>query len=326
MKKIISSVLSSIYRGGLAVSQASYRMVPYSIRKVSARVISIGNITWGGTGKTPLILGLAKELSSAGKKVVVLTRGYGKDEVAELKKKLPDVPVLVGRDRIKTANEAVRKFNAEIILLDDGFQHIRLHRDLDVVTINSTEPFGPGGLIPSGSLREPLENLSRADIFVLTKADIGSKNVHWIRQRLLSIKPDAVIFEAVHEPVQFMDFRKNRYAPLHEIKGRKVAVISGIGDPYSFEKTVENLGADILFAARFDDHHQYTEAEFSEFLHRCKEVGAKDIVTTEKDFHRLEQFFKKKRSNDIHNFNFLVLQIEFQVSDEEDFIRRCLNS
>ncbi len=326
MKNIIGSVLSSIYRAALAVSQAGYRMMPYSIRKVPARVISVGNITWGGTGKTPLVVTLARELSAAGKKVVVLTRGYGKDEVAELNKKLPNVPVLVGRDRIKTARQAVHRFQAEFILLDDGFQHIRLHRDLDVVMINSTEPFGPGGLIPLGTLREPLENLSRAHIFVLTKSDIGLKNVHWIRQRLLSIKADAVIFEAVHQPVQFMDFRKNRYAPLHEVKGRKVAVISGIGDPYSFEKTVENLGADILFAARFDDHHQYTPAEFSEFLQRCKEVGVKDIVTTEKDFYRMEPFFKNKRPNDIHNFNFLVLQIEFQVNDEEDFIRRCLNS
>ena len=176
-----------------------------------------------------------------------------------------------------------------------------------------------------GTLREPLENLSRAHIFVLTKTNIGAKNVHWIRQRLLSIKPDAVIFEAVHQPVQFMDFRKNRYVPLHEIRGRKVAAISGIGDPYSFEKTIENLGSEIIFAARFDDHHQYTQAEFSEFLRRCKEVGVKDVVTTEKDFHRMEPFFKKKTPQDIHNFNFLVLQIEFQVNDEEDFIRRCLN-
>ena len=326
VKKIIGSFLASIYRAILMLSQASYRLVPFSIRKVQARVVSIGNITWGGTGKTPLVIALAKELSGAGKKVVVLTRGYGKDEVHELEKKLPNIPILVGRDRIKTAQEAVRKFQAEYIVLDDGFQHIRLHRDLDVVTINSTQPFGPGGLIPMGTLREPLEHLSRANLFVLTKANIGSKNVHWIRQRLLSIKPDAVIFEAIHRPVQFMDFRRNRYIPLHEIKGRKVAVISGIGDPFSFEKTVENLYAEIMFAARFDDHHQYTQTEFFDFLQRAKEVGVKDIVTTEKDFYRMEGFFKGKRPQDIHNFNFLVLQIEFQVNDEEDFVRRCLNS
>ncbi len=325
MKKILGSLLSSIYRTAVVVSQASYRVVPLSIRKVPACVISIGNITWGGTGKTPLVARLALELSATGKKVVVLTRGYGKDEVAELKKKLPNVPILVGRDRIKTAQEAVRKFHAEIIILDDGFQHIRLHRDLDIVAINATDPFGPGGLIPLGTLREPLEHLSRARIFVLTKSNIGSKNMHWIRQRLLSIKPDAVIFEAVHEPVQFMDFRRNRFVPLREIKGKKIGVISAIGDPYSFEKTLENLGAEISFAARFQDHHCTSQSEFSDFLRRCKEVGVKDIVTTEKDFYRMEPFFKGKGPRDILQFNFLVLQIEFQVNDEEDFIRRCLN-
>ncbi len=325
MKKVLGSALSSIYRVALVTSQASYRTVPFSIHKVPARVISIGNITWGGTGKTPLVAMLAREISASGKKVVVLTRGYGKDEVAELKKKLPNIPILVGRDRIKTAQEAVKKHQAEVIILDDGFQHIRLHRDVDVVTINATEPFGPGGLIPIGTLREPLEHLSRAHIFVLTKTNIGSKNVHWIKQKLVSIKPEAVIYEAVHQPIQLMDFRRNRYVPLHEIKNKKIGVISAIGDPYSFEKSLENLGAEILFTARYDDHHLVSEAEFSDFLKRCKEVGVKDVVTTEKDFYRMEPFFKKKRPKDIHNFNFLVLQIEFQVDDEEDFIRRCLN-
>ena len=325
MRKILGSVLSSIYRAVVVASQASYRAVPFSIIKVPARVISVGNITWGGTGKTPLVVSLAREFSGSGKKVAVLTRGYGKDEVAEMRKKLPNVPILVGRDRIRTAREAVRKYKSEIILLDDGFQHIRLHRDLDIVAINATDPFGPGGLIPMGTLREPLENLSRAQIFILTKSNIGAKNLHWIKQRLLSIKPDAVIFEAVHQPIQFMDFRRNRFVPLSEIKGKKVGVISAIGDPYSFEKTIENLDAEILLAARFDDHHFCSESEFTDFLRRCKEVGVKDIMTTEKDFYRMESFFKKRGSRDVHNFNFLVLQIEFQVNDEEDFIRRCLN-
>ena len=309
----------------LKISQASYRYVPLSIQKVPARVVSVGNITWGGTGKTPLVAWLALEIASSGKKVAVLTRGYGKDEVAELRKKLPNIPVLVGRDRIKTAKEAVRKFQSEILLLDDGFQHIRLHRDLDVVTINVTDPFGPGGLIPLGTLREPVEHLSRANIFVLTKSNLGFENVHWIRQRLLSIKPNAVIFEAVHAPIQFMDFRRNRFVSLQNIQGKKIGVISAIGDPHSFEKTLENLGAEIQFAARFQDHHLASSSEFADFLKRCKEVGLKDIVTTEKDFYRMEPFFKRQGPRDTQNFNFLVLQISFQVDNEEDFIRRCLN-
>jgi len=317
--------LASLYHQALLLSQASYRLFPSRIKRVEARVISIGNITWGGTGKTPLVAKLSQELVASGKKVAVLIRGYGKDEVAELRKKLPDVPVLVGRDRIKTAREAVRKHQAEIIILDDGFQHLRLHRDLDVVNINATIPFGPGDLIPKGTLREPIEHLARAHIFMLTKSNIGAKNLHWIRQRLLSIKPGAVIFEAIHKPVQLMDFKRNRYLPLQELKGKKVAAISGIGDPYSFEKTIEGLGAEIVFAGRFDDHHSYKESELKEFVTRCKEVGVKEVITTEKDFYRLEPLLKKKRPHEFHNLSFLALQIEFQVDDEEDFIRRCLN-
>ncbi len=323
---MLGSFLASLYRRALLLSQASYRTFPSRIKKVNARVISIGNITWGGTGKTPLVAKLSRELAESGKRVAVLIRGYGKDEVAELQKKLPNVPILVGRDRILTAREAVRKHQAEIIILDDGFQHIRLHRDLDVVNINATIPFGPGDLIPKGTLREPIEHLARADIFMLTKSNIGSKNLHWIRQRLLSIKPDAVIFEAIHKPIQLMDFKRNRYVPLQDLKGKRVAVISGIGDPYSFEKTIEGLGAEIVFAARFDDHHPYKESELKEFVTRCKEVSVKEVITTEKDFYRLEPLLKKKRSHELQHLSFLALQIDFQVDDEEDFIRRCLNS
>ncbi len=325
MKKILGKFLTSIYGSLVQLWQASYRLFPSRIKKVNAWVISIGNITWGGTGKTPLVMSLAKVLSENGKKIAVLTRGYGQDEVVELKKRLPGIAVIVGRDRVRSAREAL-KGGAEILILDDGFQHILLHRDVDVVNINSTIPFGPGGLIPMGTLREPLENLSRANIFVLTKTNIGSKNVHWIRQKLQQLKPNAVIFEAIHKPIQFLDFKRNRYVPLSEIKGKSVAALSGIGDPFSFEKTVENLGARVLFAARFDDHHAYTERDLRDFAKRCREVQVKDVVTTEKDFHRIEPLLRRRKPQDLSQISFWTLQIECEIHDEEDFIRRCLNS
>lgn len=326
MKKIIGNVLSSLYLVGLRLSQFSYRVMPFRIRKVGARVISVGNITWGGTGKTPLVARLARELTECGKRVAVLTRGYGQDEVEELRKKLPSVPILVGRDRIRTAKEAVRRHGAEVVILDDGFQHIRLHRDLDIVNINSTLPFGPGGLIPVGTLREPVAHLGRADIFVLTKSNLGSKNLHWIRQRLLDIKPGAVIFEAVHRPIRLLDIRRNRSLSPGEMKGKKVAALSGIGDPHSFEKMVENLGAEIVFAARFGDHHRFMGWELLDLARRCKGLGVREVVTTEKDFFRIGPLLKSKRAAGFAWLNFLVLEIEFQIIDEEDFIRRCLNS
>ena len=324
IKKIIMTFLSQIYRAALLSSQAYYRMFPSTVKRVSARVISVGNITWGGTGKTPLVAKLARDLSYYGRKVVVLTRGYGKDEVAELKKKLPNIPILVGRDRIKTAREAIKTYNADFLILDDGFQHIRLGRDLDIVNINASQPFGPGGLVPRGTLREPLDHLSRADVFMLTKSNIGSKNLHWIRQKLLSIKPNALIFEAVHKPLRFSDVLKGRFLTLSEIRGRKVATLSAIGDPFSFEKTVENLGGEILFAARYDDHHEYKASEMRDFMRRCHEVNVHEVITTEKDFYRLEPVLKAMEPGQV-TVDFLTLQIEIQVNDEEDFIRRCLN-
>ncbi len=326
MKKSVVKFLASIYRRALKISQDTYRKGPFRIQKSTARVISVGNITWGGTGKTPLVAKIAFELVAFGKKVAILTRGYGKDEVAELKKKLPGVPVLVGRDRIRTAREAVEKHGAEILILDDGFQHIRLHRDLDILTINSTEPFGPGGLIPAGTLREPMEHLSRADLFILTKSDIGAKNVHWITQKIHEFKPGAVIFEAIHKPLHFWDPLQNKTVCFHEFRVKKAATLSGLADPHSFEKTVENLGIEILFAGRFDDHHDYSRGEIGDFLKRSEALGAMDIITTRKDFERLAPFFQRGLPANWKRFQFWVLEIEFQLSDEEDLLRRCINS
>ncbi|MBI3252954.1 MAG: tetraacyldisaccharide 4'-kinase [Candidatus Omnitrophica bacterium] len=325
MKKIIGSFLSGIYYAALVVSQASYRWLPFRIRKVPAKVISIGNLTWGGTGKTPLVVKLARDMAYYGKKVAVLVRGYGKDEVAELKKNLPNIPVIVGKNRARSARQAIRRHGAEVLILDDGFQHIRLHRDLDIVNINSVLPFGNGKLIPQGILREPVAHLRRAHLFVLTKSNIGSKNVHWIRQKLLEVKPHAPIFEAVHKPMRFLDALKGRTVTLGEMKGRRVATLSGIGDPYSFEKTVENLGNEIVLAARFDDHHAYTRRELGDFFDRCRKAGVREIVTTEKDFFRIDPLIKNEKRPNREGLSILVLQIEFQVHDEEDFLRRCLN-
>ncbi len=326
MKKIFGKMLSAVYARAVWFWQTSYKWFPNRLKKVNARVISIGNITWGGTGKTPLVIKAARDFVDEGKKVAVLTRGYGGgDEVKELRAKLPGVPVIVGRDRVRSAMEAISKHGADILLLDDGFQHLRLERDLDVVTLNAAEPFGPGGMIPMGTLREPLENLARADLFVLTKCDIGSKNVHWIRQKLNSIKPNALIFEAIHKPVALRDPLRNRTETPEALRGRRVAVLSGIGDPYSFEKTVELLGAEVTFAARYEDHHLFSASEVLSFVKKAKNMGLKEAVTTDKDYIRLEAMLSKDAHEELRGFTFWALEIQFQVNDEEDFIRRCLN-
>ncbi len=325
MKKSIGKFLAGIYAWFVWVWQSSFLWFPKRAKKVNARVISIGNITWGGTGKTPLVIKIARDLAAKGKRVAVLTRGYGRDEVKELEKKLPGIPVIVGRDRVRSARTAIAKHQAEVLLLDDGFQHLRLERDLDVVMLNAAEPFGPGGLIPMGTLREPLENLARADLFVLSKCDVGSKNVHWIRQKLNAIKPNALIFEAIHKPVALKDPLKNRTLAPQELRGRRVAALSGIGDPYSFEKTAELLGAEVAFAARYEDHHPFSLSDVLSFARKARNMGLKEVITTEKDFMRLEALLSKNAPDELRAFQFWVLEIQFQVNDDEDFIRRCLN-
>jgi tetraacyldisaccharide 4'-kinase len=326
MKKLFAKGLAAIYGAAVWFWHATFRWFPDRVKKVDARVISIGNITWGGTGKTPLAVKIARELTGEGKKVAVLTRGYGDDEVKELQKKLPGIPIIVNKNRVRAAREAVQKHGAQVLLMDDGFQHRSLHRDLDMVMLNATEPFGPGGLIPLGSLREPLDSLARADVFVLTKCDVGLKNVHWIRQKINAIKPNALIFESIHKPVVFRDPLRNRTIQPYDLKGRKVAALSGIGDPYSFEKTVELLGAEIQFAARYEDHHLFKNSEITAFVKQARAMGLKEAVTTEKDYFRLQTILEKTPSEDARAFTFWVLEIEFQVNDEEDFIRRCMHS
>ncbi len=326
MKKLFAKSLAAVYGAGVWFWQSTFRWFPSRVKKVNARVVSLGNITWGGTGKTPFAVKIARALTEAGRKVAVLTRGYGDDEVKELRKKLPGIPVIVGKDRVHAAREAVEKHGAEVLLMDDGFQHRGLHRDLDIVMLNATEPFGPGGLIPMGSLREPLDNLARADLFVLTKCDVGSKNVHWIRQKLNSIKPNALIFEAIHKPIAFRDPLRNRTLQPTDLRGKKVAALSGIGDPHSFEKMVELLGAEIQFAARYEDHHPFKASEVSNFVKQARAMGLKEAVTTEKDYFRLRTILEKAPAESAQAFTFWVLEIEFQVNDEEDFIRRCLHS
>lgn len=323
-KLIIHPVLGlaeRIHRFGLKFWK-NYYSDPSRQARVNARVISIGNITWGGTGKTPLVILLARLVRSRGKKVAVLTRGYGNDEVHELQASLAGIPVLAGRDHVKTANEAINRHQAEMIVLDDGFQHLRLGRSCDVVAINATDPWGNERLIPRGILREPLENLARADMFVLTKASLGRQNVNLIRQKLRDLNPRALVFEAEHEPVRFIDMAKNVEVDLNAIKNRKTALLTGIEDPLSFERILAHLGANIVFAARFDDHHAFTAAEVREVFKQARELQADCLVTTAKDYYRLAPVLKSFGKDAPR---ILVLHIEMRLDDEESFLRRCAN-
>ncbi|MBP9732827.1 MAG: tetraacyldisaccharide 4'-kinase [Candidatus Omnitrophica bacterium] len=289
--------------------------------KLDARVISVGNITWGGTGKTPMVMLLAKSLAEAGQKVAVLTRGYGNDECQELKDRLEGIPVLVGKDRRVTGQEAIEKHGARWIILDDGFQVWNLQRNYDIVTINATQPFGNGRLIPAGNLREPVEALARANAIVLTQSFLGRHNTAHIRQKLREVNPKAQVFEADHHPISFMDFRNRRPLELDMVKDQRVAILSGIEDPMSFENTLSRLGAKIVYAARFRDHHVFSPRDLKQVFKACQECKVRYLVTTEKDSYRLANLIQDERQPT----RVLMLRIEMRMDDEEAFLERCLN-
>ena len=293
----------------------------------ACKVISIGNITLGGTGKTPLVVTLARYLNDSGKKAAVLSRGYGgdrvtSDEVELLKNRLPAVPILVGRDRIKTAREADESLKADVILLDDGFQHWRLKRDLDIVTLDINNPFGNGRLIPRGTLREPLSSLKRADIFVLTK--VGSEGdsiakAQGLKARLGVINADAAVFTSSYIPSRLFDIAGGEELKLSVIENKKIALVCAIGEPESFEDTAKALGADIVLRSFFMDHHRYTENDIKRIIDECKAKEIDVVLTTEKDTPRLTHLSSLVAH---HSIRLLALGIEMKIDNEEKFFGR----
>jgi tetraacyldisaccharide 4'-kinase len=285
---------------------------------LGCQVISVGNITVGGTGKTPVVEVFARELQKAGRKVAILSRGYrkkelpwyerllrepiapprvvsdghhvlldsemGGDEPYMLAVNLPGVVVLVDRNRVKSGRYAVRKFGCDTLVLDDGFQYQKLKHRLELVLVDSTNPFGNGNLLPRGILREPLRNLKRANFIFLTKSDGRTAD---LRRRVGDLCPRAEIIECRHEPRCLRDAFTAEEKPLSLLQGLPVLAFSGIAMPQSFESSLRNMGARILEYERFADHHRFAAQEVINAINRADEIGAKAVIVTEKDAVRL---------------------------------------
>jgi tetraacyldisaccharide 4'-kinase len=294
-------------------------------RKFQAKVISVGNITLGGTGKTPLVEYICRFLKNKGNNVCVLTRGYRRglksiaDEPSMLQANLKDIPVIIGSNRIKSAYQAINNFRADTLVLDDGFQQWRLFKDLEIAVIDATNPFGNTHMIPRGILREPLSSLKRSDIFILTKTNINSHTGHII-DRLKRINPSAEIFESMHKPIGFYDINQpHELRGIDTFKGKGAALFSGIGDPGSFEKVIAGLGIKTLFSLKFSDHHIYSRNDLDNIEKLARDYNAGVIITTEKDATRL---VSSKLS--LLSFKLSVLRIEMLIKDEQRFHNRLL--
>jgi tetraacyldisaccharide 4'-kinase len=290
-------------------------------RRVPVPVVSVGNLTVGGTGKTPCVEYIARHYRSLDRRVAILSRGYGStagrnDEAMVLEENLPDVPHLQGADRATLAATAVDELESEILILDDGFQHRRLARNLDVVLIDATNPWGHGYLLPRGLLREPPSSLRRAGVVVLTRCDqVTPAERGKLREAVARLAPSVAIAETTHRP---MDLHHGAAAAgLDRLHGRPVAAFCGIGNPDAFRRTLHDYGADVVAFRAFPDHHPYARADVDD-LRRWAAEQAMDcvVVTTQKDLVKL-------RLTDLAGRELWALRIQLRVEvGKEEFDRR----
>lgn len=277
-------------------------------RRLPVPVLSVGNVSAGGSGKTPFVEMLATRLRERGQRVVIISRGYrggskkptiisdgrglkceppvAADEAYLLARHLPSVAVLTGADRYRVGEVALAHVDPSVIILDDGFQYLRLYRDLDIVLVDAVNPLGYGRLLPSGLLREPPEAFGRADIVVITHADAGRDLESAIRV-VQQYAPVAPIAMAVHRPVSLIDVRRGERLGLEHLAGQRLLAVSGIASPRRFEATLVQLGACVVAHCVFPDHYRYCPADLEIINNAARKAAASMIVTTEKDMVKL---------------------------------------
>ncbi len=313
-------LLSNVFALAVKVRRFLYNVRILRDSTLGVQVIAIGNLTVGGTGKTPVVEKLARELQDQGRTVAILSRGYrskpppiskrfldklllrndttpprvvsdGKsllldsetagDEPYMLASNLKDVIVLVDKDRVKSGRYAIEKYGCDTLLLDDGFQYWKIRgRRRDIVLIDCQVPFGNEYLLPRGTLREPPSHLARASTIFITKC---SGDTTALRARIAELNSTAKIIECIHHPLYFEDLFTGQRQGIDFLRGRRAASLSGIAQPESFEESLIRLGADLVYSKRFADHHRFSQQEILNVINRGKKRRADVIITTQKD-------------------------------------------
>lgn len=348
---------SWLYAAVISIRNRLYALGVFKARALPCRVISVGNIVVGGTGKTPAVIALAKHLQTEKVRVAILLRGYKRqsrekvtivsdgervcaslkesgDEAYMMAKHLSGIPIVVSSQRYQAGQVALERFGVDVLLLDDGFQHRQLARDVDILTVPAHSAIGLQAakerLLPAGNLREPPTALRRADVILLTHTDMADVSP-CTKETVQRLAPNALILESVHQPVHFypLVFPKNAegtdFRPTSEaVKGKRLLAVCGIGNPDAFATTLMRCSAESVELLAYPDHHVYTEADFVRINTVFQAAQADMIVTTQKDAQKLEAFvgdreFPRKSRDHAHRDGvlppILVLEVALVITE-----------
>ncbi len=353
--RVFLSSLSTLYSSLVDLRLWLYRNRILRERNLGCLVVSIGNLTVGGTGKTPVVEKFARSLQDGGRRVAILSRGYksvkkplvkrligklqGKNEINPprvvsdgkqllldsrtagdepymLAANLKDIPVIVDKDRVKSGKHAISELNVDTLLLDDGLQYLKLRHRLDIVLIDRWQPFGTEKLLPRGTLREPARNLKRASYIFITKCNDEPNDE--LKERIRSYNRTAEIIECEHRPRHLQHLETREVFPLETLAGKRIGTISAIAVPESFEHGVRKLGGDLVATKRFMDHHRFTEQEIITFINCCVESEVDMILTTEKDSVR----FPRLPRMDVPIY---FLRVDIGILNNEESFDECIN-
>jgi tetraacyldisaccharide 4'-kinase len=315
-------LISFFYRFGLFIKDAIYYLKILKKNNFSKRVISVGNITVGGTGKTPFVEEIGRKIIKSGKKLLIVEKGYKRkkkkntdivsdgskvllrsaeagDEPFMIARNLPEAKVIVSKDKIKGIKFGISEFSPDVVILDDGFQKRQaIEGAYNVVLINAMNPFGYNRIFPAGLLREPVKSLESADTVVITNTNLVDdySRVAKITQAIEKLNRNAKIFEAEHQPKYFYNISTGEKEQLDFISGKKVIIFSSLGNPEGFEKTAAAMGARVMMSIRFRDHHKLVKKEILGLMGLLARTNTALLLTTEKDEVRLNRrFIEDKR-------------------------------
>ncbi len=336
----MSGILSPLAVGfklGITLRRAAYRRGWFETRRLNRPVVSVGNLTVGGTGKTPLVAFIARRLLRRGWKPAILTRGYGRqsgeiisldprlrrapsarevgDEPALLARTVPEVPIMVGADRYRAGRLAEERFDVDVHILDDGFQHLALARDFDLVLLDVTQELSDAALLPAGRLREPCSALERAHLVVLTRVELGDPRP--LENRVARINPQAVIFHATTRLCGLVGLESGRPLAVETLQGKPTFAFCGIGNPSAFSADLRRWGFCVVAESAFRDHKVYSAGDIGRLAAHARDVGGVALVTTEKDAMNFPPHWKSE-------LPIVACAIETEMRESEAFEKALL--